>query len=314
MKDIDVDVSVIICTYNSDITKLKKTIFSVITQKKLCLEIIISDDGSSYFNETEIHSFFSEKDFVNYKIYVSPTNLGTVKNIYMGVNNARGKYVYIISPGDLFYSEHTLFDLYCFCENNHCKFCFGDAINYESKDGEIVFTKSKFPKNPDIYIKTKFSYRIALIGFFAKQQPIGATYFRDRKEALHYFALIQDKIKYVEDYPSTAMFLLDNKKLLYCEKPVIWYEYGSGISTSGSKIWKERIGKDFAIARNMLLEMYPKNKIVIVKYPESKLIRLMHPLISICGILIELIGELKYRLKQEKLNTEFIMYVNQKYE
>lgn len=311
MKSEDIKVSVIVCTFNPDIDKLRKTLFSAICQQSIGFEIIIADDGSSCFDEKLIRDFFQSKNFEKYKIYISENNYGTVKNIYNGLLLAKGEYIYVISPGDYFYSQLTLYNLYSFCEKNKCKVCFGDAISYKTEKGVNSFFKSVFPKNKSIYDPESYNPKVALTGFFAKQQPIGASYFRDRKSAISYFKQIVDKVKYVEDYPTTAIYLLEGNRLFYCGEPVVWYEIGDGISTTNSKKWKDRIADDFEASRKILIDSFPQNNILRTKYPKHKYERIMHPIVSLTGSIIIMLGEIKYKIDKLNYDTSFFDYINE---
>ena len=43
-------ISVIVCTYNANWEKTKNTLFSIIRQKNVIFEIIVTDDGSASNN------------------------------------------------------------------------------------------------------------------------------------------------------------------------------------------------------------------------------------------------------------------------
>ena len=45
MESKEFDFGVVVCCYNPDFEKLKKTIISIVNQKDVSFEIIISDDG-----------------------------------------------------------------------------------------------------------------------------------------------------------------------------------------------------------------------------------------------------------------------------
>ena len=54
----NVDVSVVVLTYNPDLRGLKRTLRSVMLQTGVNFEIIIADDGSSDNLSEEIKAFF----------------------------------------------------------------------------------------------------------------------------------------------------------------------------------------------------------------------------------------------------------------
>ena len=54
-----VEVSVLVLTYNSNLDKLIDTVKSVIDQRGVSLEIVISDDGSKVKHFDELKDFFT---------------------------------------------------------------------------------------------------------------------------------------------------------------------------------------------------------------------------------------------------------------
>ena len=55
-----IDISVLVLTYNSSLKKLFATLYSVLQQNEIDLEIVISDDGSEQIDQTAIENFFNE--------------------------------------------------------------------------------------------------------------------------------------------------------------------------------------------------------------------------------------------------------------
>ena len=102
------DFSVIVCCYNSDYEKLKKTLISISKQKNVSYEIIISDDGSKDRAIEQIKAWVDEHNISNVRYNFLPENIGTVRNILSAVKVAQGKYVKTISPGDYLFDEYSL--------------------------------------------------------------------------------------------------------------------------------------------------------------------------------------------------------------
>ena len=107
-------ITVIVATYNPEWKKLRSTLLSIVTQKNIDFEIIITDDGSNddYFDKAR--EFFIKNEISKYRFIKNQINIGTVKNFYNAIKCAGGEYVYGISPGDMFYEETTLEKLYFF--------------------------------------------------------------------------------------------------------------------------------------------------------------------------------------------------------
>lgn len=291
-------VSVIICTYNSRYEEIIRTIYSVVVQKKISYEIIISDDGSNTFEKKRIEDYFSNIQFGDYTILNHTENQGTVLNFYDGVINATGEYIYVISPGDYLFDNTTLSDMYNFAIRNNANMCFGKANYYTYNNGIISVKVPLFPQWPNIYNEKKQNKLFTDIAFFSGQQPIGATYLRKREIILKYLDVIKGKIKYEEDFPTTAMYLLDGNYLYYYGRASVWYECSGGISTSGSDIWRKRLDKDEMVARDILLERYNDNSVLQAKYVMSKKERLRHPIICLIGIIIKFLSKIMYKAQK----------------
>ena len=131
------DISVIVATYNPDLNKLMSTLLSIIVQKGINFEIIVTDDGSQkdYFKEVIV--FFERNNFKNYSLIKNEINIGTVNNFYNALIISKGKYIFGISPGDMVYDENSLFSIFDFAEENKAKVCFGDAVYYSNFNNHL---------------------------------------------------------------------------------------------------------------------------------------------------------------------------------
>ena len=108
MSDIETEITVLVLTYNPKWKSLKKTLSSILEQVDILFEVIVSDDGSSDFNRTEIEQFFLDNKFNNYIILDNKVNRGTVNNVRHAITYVKSRYIKLISPGDYFYSNTSL--------------------------------------------------------------------------------------------------------------------------------------------------------------------------------------------------------------
>ena len=130
-------ISIIVCQFNPQRTKLVRTLNSIVAQKNVDFEIIIADDGSDNYDEMFYRDYFSSHSFCNYRFSRLIKNGGTVNNLLCALELAHGDYVYCISPGDLLYDETTLSDLLAFIKKKGSEIVFGDAVKYSIDQNTI---------------------------------------------------------------------------------------------------------------------------------------------------------------------------------
>lgn len=245
------DVSVVVCAYNSSDEAMMFTLESIITQKNIHVEVVIADDGSRNNLHNEIIDYFRLKQFENWIMVCNESNHGTVYNLYTGLAVSNGKYVKIISPGDAISGNTTLREWVDFNENNNYRWSFSDAIYYVGNPGDQKYVAVQaHPNNIDPYLKRKkmlcrWNYTVL------NDIALGATLFCERDLLIKYTKKIVNKIIYAEDN-IWRMMMFDGIVGGYFAHDSILYEYGTGISTSGSDIWSERLTKDWESANCLM--------------------------------------------------------------
>lgn len=248
-------VSVIVSTYNPDITKLKQTLSSAVNQKDVDFEIIISDDGSTQKDFSFLAEFMKSYNIKNYILLDHKKNLGTVKNCLSAVRAACGEYVFMTSPGDFLYDSHVLRDFYDFARMHEANLCFGNTVFYKAKE-PILSRKFGSPAAPTIYAPGASISQIKAC-FLGGNWVIGASYFRQRQLFLTALEAISDTAIYMEDTTSTAYALANNERLSYFNRNIVWYEDGSGISTGKSDKWTKLLHSDLVQSLTKLKTLFP---------------------------------------------------------
>lgn len=247
-----IEISVILVTYNSNWEKVKKTIDSIVEQKKICSEIIIADDGSKENLKSSICDYLTKVEYFNYTFVESRVNRGTVLNIDNALMKAKYFWVKIISPGDMLYDDLTLFRWISFMIENEVKMSFGRSIYYK-ENGEIQ-NLVEFPINKKVFMNDSYSKKSAFLDYiFLKDVPNGASFLGEKDIYIKYISQIKHKIKYAEDMAYRIM-LASGIDIVYFYEPVIWYEYGGGVSTSGNLKWKKIIDDERIICNEIILQ------------------------------------------------------------
>lgn len=313
-----IDVSVVVLTYKPVWEKLKITLDSILRQKGVAYEIIVTDDGSEIDYCEMIENYFKEKSFANYVYNKNKVNVGIVKNYISGLRIASGRYVYGISPGDMLYGEDCLKQLTDFCSINHIKICFGNAIYYNGVGKNVkVFSDENHPRRPIFYEK-ETPYFIMRNMFFCDENILGASYFRERKTAIKCFEEISDKSLYLEDKCGTAVAIAHKIRVVHFDKNIVWYEKGTGVSTSGNAIWQEQLANDYFETIYELKKKYPKDKAIDAVYIKCKyqskfrkrlLLMIKHPIFTIIGQMRKLV-RVKYTMASDVLQEELEKHMN----
>ncbi len=288
-----INVSVVIATYNPDINKLMKTIRSVMIQRNIIFEVIVTDDGSKCFPLQSLSCIAKEYPNIHFEIIRNASNKGTVQNLLSGVLHSSGEYVVFISPGDMLFDENTLESFYSFAITNKADICFGNAIHYYVNDGKINVCSDKAePFHPHLYNSNNL-LRGQVAAHFGGNRINGTTYFRKRTIAFDLLNRISRYSKYVEDTTCLWLYLAENNKIFYYDRNFSWYERGSGISTSKEKKWKAILNDDYLLTLKYLKKTFNSDPVIDYSLHKrlfhNKLIKLLygifiHPIITFIAL------------------------------
>ena len=301
---VNYQISIVIPTYNPNTTKLLYTLMSVVEQKRINFEIIISDDGSQEFPEQEIVNLFSKVDFKDYIVHRNTGNKGTVLNIASAFLLAKGEFIACISPGDMFYDNLTLERFYLFASENDLEICFGNAVHYYCLGDAAVVKESNIPRTPKLY-NCKSRIVKEVLSHLRSNSINGTTYLRKRDSAIQVINWVSKYSKYVEDTTGLRYYLAANKKIKYLPVNYTWYERG-GVSNSNNDRWKTILEQDIEITYRALKLCFPKDRVIdyaftrrnksqgiirsvsgVVRHPLILLIILLTKLFSINKLVID---------------------------
>lgn len=255
--------SIIVATYNPKIEKLFFTLDSIMNQKKVYFEVIVTDDGSKDNLFSEINEYMHKKNFKNYQLISHKVNQGTVLNIYDGLKIAKGKFVKLISPGDAINGEIELHEWVNFLEKSNNMWSFCNSIYY-SKNENDQFKIYKIPASPQnikVYKKHKeldcqWNYLIH------DDLVLGAATLCRTDIFLKYMKKIKYKVIYAEDNCYRLM-MFDGIVPLFYDKSVVLYEYGYGISTSKNDVWGKKLLLDWKATNDIMINTINKNNFQI---------------------------------------------------
>lgn len=137
----DKTVTVLIVTYKK-FDKIYDSLNSVLNQKYPYIELIIQDDGSPNFDEyyNSINKYIDDNNkgnIIRKVINHSKINHGTSRNVNIGIKLMKGKYLKLLTPDDMLYSEDTLSDSVAFCEEYNSSILIGQTYVMRRGDRTI---------------------------------------------------------------------------------------------------------------------------------------------------------------------------------
>ena len=254
--------TVIVLLYNPDREKLCRTLKSIAFQKHVVVQVVIADDGSDQDYIKESEKILT--NHVEFQYCKQEKNKGTVWNIWNALHMVKYEYASLISPGDYFFDEFTLYDVYKKMIDKNLKFLFGRIVPYQWRNSKLITYEKQFPiyidpykKKDNPHIKKKILKYLVVYN----DTMIGPTLFWRKSILLKYIALIVGRVTYIEDLIS-KFAILDDEKYDFLDRYTVWYEYGDGISTAKSKKKKKKISDDTSEFYSCLCERYPESKMV----------------------------------------------------
>lgn len=249
-------ITVIILTYNPIWEKLRNTIKSIIVQQNINLQIIIADDCSVNNLSVQTEKYFQELNFTDYQFIRMQTNGGTVKNINNVLDTCEGDYIKLISPGDLLYNESVLYDWIKEMDCKRAEISFGNAVYYENRNEKIHILKMlAHPQDISIY---RYNNRKLRKNYLIYDDIwLGAATLCKANSFKKYIKMLVGKVVYAEDHINRLMVLC-NEPVHFFNKNIIFYEYGTGVSTSKNNEWKKKLQTDWESADTIISELLEK--------------------------------------------------------
>ena len=312
-----IEVSVVVLTYKPDWKKLNRTLNSIVMQKDATFEIIVTDDGSERDCSEEIKRYMDNIGFDRYVYNKNERNIGTIKNYLSGIKRAKGRYIYGISPGDMLYGDMSLRKMIDFCNEKKAQICFGNALYYTNdKNGFKVFKGINHPKRP-LFYKENMPLFIMKLMFFCNENILGPSYIWEKECVQDLFEIISHSAVYVEDRCATAVAIMRGIRVFHFDENMLWYEVGSGISTTDNREWQLKILEDYKNTIYNLKQEYKRSRIIDAVYirhvcsnklKKMIILTLKHPMFMICNILIKLI-KVRYTDESEELQKELEQYL-----
>lgn len=187
-------VSVIIVTYkNNDM--LFRAIDSVLMQTYSNIELIICDDGTPFFDESKISSYFLRKQAQkSFEIIHQACNVGTVRNLNAGIRIATGKWILPLAADDQLFDCNVISSLVSRTLDSDSEW----FVSYTQIENNKIFPEKRDAKRLLSGDKKHIYSRLCMHCFIPSS---GTMYKKTLLENNGYF---DETYKLVEDWP---MFL-----------------------------------------------------------------------------------------------------------
>lgn len=274
-------ITVIVATYNSSLEKTLGTLRSILSQRYVDFQIVISDDCSKSPQSFELSSFFETVGFQDYVIIEHRLNQGTVLNICSALPLVQAKYVKLFSPGDYLYDDEVLSKIVNTFETTNCDFCFGKAIYYNLDDTgnpRIHNLRNPVVVHPYLWPNNHFSRRLVKCNLIRYTDGILGAALSYKTDVLFWALseLAENGVLYSEDF-STRIIATCGGSAAYIDSWIIWYEWGGGISTTKAERWRVLLKKDLDALYCLLLKLNPKDSDTLIAMKSKALIEARGP-------------------------------------
>lgn len=228
------DITALITTYNQNLESTLLSIASAALQAQCKVQIVVADDHSQSDNCDAYVRFLNYLGFTNHHMVRHEENLKTVRNISETLTHANAPFVKCFGAGDLLFSSTTLYDVVNLLSDSGSSGGFGQILSFtpESTGG----TYFNAPRNAADYLEPQRDINKGLFFhqlLYADWIPGCCQFFAtDRLRALLHSLANEFSVQYCEDFAMTLM--LREEVPCFLEEPILWYDFGDGISTDRS--------------------------------------------------------------------------------
>lgn len=240
------DITAIITVYNQPVRSTLVSLASAALQQGCDVKVLVADDCSSSDHSATFGDFLAYIGVRSFEIVRARSNLKTVANIKNALGSADAPYVKCFGSGDLLYAQHTLLDIIEHLSNGNAPSGFGEILVYQGGKGSGAPFQA--PRAAGLYQDDSPALRRRLLReqlLKADWIPGGSQFFStDLLKRLLSILSEQCHVKYCEDFAMTLQ--LFESMPSYLHSPVLWYEFGGGISSSGSSSSVKRMYLDHA--------------------------------------------------------------------
>lgn len=256
-------ISVVMPTYNTDVSILKEAVDSILNQTFKDFEFIIIDDGSTNSSIEYLNSLQDQR----VKIIRNDTNIGITKSLNIGLRAAKGKYIARMDSDDIAFPDRFE-KQYAFMESHPDVFVCGTKVRYFKDKLLSVTQQADQPKKESVFIKEKDSrgkkntvitntemedmesYRVRML--FTNPGPVHPTAFFNHEKLIQYNIEYNEEIVYAQDY-DLWMRVSSVGQICTLPEVLLYYRVHSGQITKAHR--KKQVQCDQMTQRKLLEQL-----------------------------------------------------------
>lgn len=262
------DITVILTVYNQDLDSIRTSMRSIAAQIGCNYQLIVADDHSLRSLEDEIAQLAHSLGIRHFSYTRHAENVQTVRNILLALPFAKGRYVKAMGSGDELYDNRVLADIVEFCDANNVEAGFG-GITLNSIDGPS-FDAPKEARDYNLNSIRSGTDLLHMQLCNADWIPAGSQFFRKEKLTALLSELSSSfHVRYCEDFAQTIC--LPDTKPVHMNRPVLVYEWGTGVSNRGSKNSRKRLYADHENLYREFARRFPGDTSIAKAYRMFKL-------------------------------------------
>ena len=198
--------SVIIPVYNTELY-LEECLDSILEQKIEDYEILIVNDGSTDTSKDIILSYKAKYPFIRY-FEQENSGQGTARNV--GIDNARGKYIYFMDSDD-YLAEGKLKEMLICADQNDLDAIFFDGKGFLHENPEKNMDRFNYKRSKEYGL---FSQGELLLHEFSQNNEViiqPCLYITKRRIIVDNKLYFPDHFKHEDEYFTVTLFLYINK-------------------------------------------------------------------------------------------------------
>lgn len=225
--------TVIVLSYNN-LEYLEACIHSVLIQDYPKIQLIIADDGSSYFDCDKIYKYilkYRKDNICNFEVFTNEVNLGTVANINKALRYVKGDYIKLVAADDQFYTDRSISQLVKCFEIQEVNVITSRWATYTQ---DMNRCKGVYPSKI-LFSKMKKSSPLKLYQIVATKNAIGAVGVCFKASYLIARGGIDKNYKVLEDWPTWLQLCRSNEKIYFLDEIIEKYREGGICSQTYQK-------------------------------------------------------------------------------